>query len=38
MAWVSLFSFFSFEFLNNAKAGVVLGVVLVIWLGIGARF
>jgi hypothetical protein len=37
MARVSSFSFFSFEFLSNAKAGVVLGAMLVIWLGLGAR-
>jgi hypothetical protein len=26
------------KILNNVGAGVVLGVVLVIWLGMGARF
>jgi hypothetical protein len=31
-------SFFSFKLLSNAKAGVVLGAMLVIWLGFGARF
>jgi hypothetical protein len=33
-----LFSFFIFEVLNNSGAGVVLGVVLVNWLGMGAGF
>jgi hypothetical protein len=33
-----LFSFFIFEILNNSGAGVVLGVVLVNWLDMGARF
>jgi hypothetical protein len=33
-----LFSFFIFEILNNSGAGVVLGVALVNWLDMGARF
>jgi hypothetical protein len=27
-----------FQIFSNAKAGVVLGAMLVIWLGLGARF
>jgi hypothetical protein len=33
-----LFSFFISEILYNSGAGVVLGVVLVNWLGMGAGF